>query len=133
MIHQSSIYTNIIVIIQTYINRLSLTMQIFIAMNYLMLEKYLHFRKQQKHVPRNLFHLVEVTEFMYLFHNSWFFELSSCQRFVQKLERNWNFEDWQESGLIKILELWNFEYSFFVWESLVWNIILSIIIFEKRW
>ena len=34
-------------IIEIYINRLSLTMQIFIAMDYLilMLEKYLHFRK----------------------------------------------------------------------------------------
>ena len=33
-------------IIETYINRLSLTMQIFIAMDYLILmsEKYLHFR-----------------------------------------------------------------------------------------
>ena len=44
-------------IIEIYINRLSLTMQIFIAMDYLilMLEKYLHFRKRQKHVPRNFF------------------------------------------------------------------------------
>ena len=32
-------------------------MQIFIAMDYLILksEKYVHFRKQQKHVPRNFF------------------------------------------------------------------------------
>ena len=44
-------------IIEIYINRLSLTMQIFIAMDYLILmsEKYLHFRKQQKHVPRSFF------------------------------------------------------------------------------
>ena len=42
-------------ITQIYINRLSLTMQIFIAMNYLMLEKYLHFKKRQKHVSRIFF------------------------------------------------------------------------------
>ena len=43
-------------------------MQIFIAMDYLILmsEKYLHFRKRQKHVPRNFSHPVEVTGFMYL-------------------------------------------------------------------
>ena len=42
-------------------------MQIFIAMDYLILmsEKYLHFRKRQKHVPRNFFLPVEVTGFMY--------------------------------------------------------------------
>ena len=43
-------------------------MQIFIAMDYLILmsEKYLHFRKRQKHVPRNYFLPVEVTGFMFL-------------------------------------------------------------------
>ena len=39
-------------ITQIFINRLSLTMQIFIAMNYLMLEKYLHFKKR---ISRNFF------------------------------------------------------------------------------
>ena len=44
-------------IMEIYINKLSLTMLIFIAMDYLILmsEKYLHFRKRQKHVPRNFF------------------------------------------------------------------------------
>ena len=44
-------------IIEIYINRLSLTMQLFIAMDCLILmsEKYLHFRKQQKHVLRKFF------------------------------------------------------------------------------
>ena len=44
-------------IIEIYINRLSLTMQISIAMDCLILmsEKYLHFRKDQKHHPRNFF------------------------------------------------------------------------------
>ena len=39
-------------IIEVYINRLSTTTQIFIAMDYLILmsEKYHHFRKSQKHV-----------------------------------------------------------------------------------
>ena len=41
-------------IIETYINRLSTTMQIFIAMDYLitMSEKYLYFRKIKKHLAR---------------------------------------------------------------------------------
>ena len=53
---------------EIYINRLSLTMQVFITMDYLILmsEKYLHFRKRQKHVPRNYFLPVEVTGFMFL-------------------------------------------------------------------
>ena len=44
-------------IIEIYINRLSLTMQIFLAMDCLILmsETYLHFRKNQKHLPRNFF------------------------------------------------------------------------------
>ena len=44
-------------IIELYINRLSLTIQIFIAMDYLILtsEKYLYFRKRWRHVPRNFF------------------------------------------------------------------------------
>ena len=54
--------------IETYINRLSTTTQIFIAMDYLILKsgKYVHFRKKLKHVARNFFsHPVEVTGFMY--------------------------------------------------------------------
>ena len=44
-------------IIKIHINRLTLTMQILIAMDYLILmsEKYLHFTKRQKHVARNFF------------------------------------------------------------------------------
>ena len=44
-------------IIEIHINRLTIIMQIFIAMDYLILisEKYLHFRKRQKHVPRDFF------------------------------------------------------------------------------
>ena len=44
-------------IIEIHINRLSIIMQIFIAMDYLILisEKYLHFRIRQKHVPRDFF------------------------------------------------------------------------------
>ena len=43
-------------------------MQIFIVMDYLIMmsEKYLYFRKRQKHVPRNYFLPVEVTWFMFL-------------------------------------------------------------------
>ena len=44
-------------IIKIHINRLTLTMQILIAMDYLILmsEKYLYFTKRQKHVARNFF------------------------------------------------------------------------------
>ena len=44
-------------IIEIYIHRLSTTMQIFLAMNYLILmsEKYVHLRKRQKHIPRIFF------------------------------------------------------------------------------
>ena len=71
-----------------YINKLSTTTQIFIAMNYLivMSEKYLHFRKRQKLVARKVSsHPVEVTGSMY-FGN--FFELCVSQRYVLNLERN---------------------------------------------
>ena len=52
-IHKNNNYN----IIEINVNKLSLTMQIFIAMDYLMLmsEKYLHFRKRQNHVQRNFF------------------------------------------------------------------------------
>ena len=54
--------------IEIYINRLSTTTQIFMAMDYLigMLEKYLHFKKRQKHGARKFFfHPGEVTGSMY--------------------------------------------------------------------
>ena len=63
-------------------------MQIFIAMDYLMLmlEIYLRFRKRQKHVPRNFFSTHR---------GNWihvpleiFFELCVSQRSVQKRKRN---------------------------------------------
>ena len=42
---------------EIYTNRLSTTTQIFITMDYLIFisEKYLHFRKRQKHVGRKFF------------------------------------------------------------------------------
>ena len=57
MIHQSSIYINIMIThtIEIYVHRLSTTMQIFMAMDYLILmsKKYVCFRKRQKNVLRN--------------------------------------------------------------------------------
>ena len=48
-----------------------------------MSEKYLHFRKRQKHVARKFFpHPVEI--------NGLFFESCVFQRYKQKFERNWN-------------------------------------------
>ena len=61
------IYTNYN-IIEIYINRLSTTTQIFIAMDYLIMmsEKYLYFRKRKKHLARTFFtHPIEVTGSMY--------------------------------------------------------------------
>ena len=55
-------------IIEIYINRLSTTTQIFIAMDYLIMmsEKYLYFRKRKKHLARTFFtHPIEVTGSMY--------------------------------------------------------------------
>ena len=55
-------------IIKIYINRLSTTTQIFIAMDYLitMSENYLYFRKRKKHLVRTFFtHPIEVTGSMY--------------------------------------------------------------------
>ena len=50
-------------IIEIYINRLSITTQIFIAMDYsiMMSEEYFHFRKKQKHWQRHFSHPVKVT------------------------------------------------------------------------
>ena len=55
-------------IIEIYINRLSTTTQIFIAMDYLIMmsENYRYFRKRKKHLARTFFtHPTEVTGFMY--------------------------------------------------------------------
>ena len=55
-------------IIEIYINRLSTTTQIFMAMDYLILtsENYIHFRKRQKYAAKKFFpHPVEVTGSMY--------------------------------------------------------------------
>ena len=56
-------------IIEIYINRLSTTMEIFIALDYLIMmsEKYLYFRKRKKnHLPRTFFtHPKEVAGSMY--------------------------------------------------------------------
>ena len=55
-------------IIEIYINRLSTTTQIFIAMDYLIMmsEKYLYFRKRKKHLARTFFtHPIEVTGFIH--------------------------------------------------------------------
>ena len=54
--------------IKIFINRLSTTMQIFIAMRYLIMmsKKYLYFRKRKKHLTRTFFtHPIEVTGSMY--------------------------------------------------------------------
>ena len=66
-------------------------MQIFIAMDYLilMLQMYLHFKKQQKHEPRD-FLSPRRGNFIHL-PKEMFFELCASQRSVQKLKRNWNF------------------------------------------
>ena len=78
-------------IIEIYINRLSLTMQIFIAMDYLILmsEKYLHFRKWQMHVPGNFFS-TRRSNWNHVPYET-FFELCVFQRSVQKLKKIWNF------------------------------------------
>ena len=50
--------------IKIYINRLSTTKQVFMAMDYsiMMSEKYFHFRKRQKNLAKTFFsHPVEVT------------------------------------------------------------------------
>ena len=55
-------------IIEIYINRLSTTTQISIAMDYLIMmsEKWLYFRKRKKHVARSIFtHPTEITGYMY--------------------------------------------------------------------
>ena len=75
-------------IIEIYINRLSTTTQILIAIDYFMLmsEKYFHFRKRQKHVAKTPFsHPVEVTGSMYfgnIFRTVWI----SIQAFLKKLK-----------------------------------------------
>ena len=78
-------------IIEIYINRLSTTTQIFIAMDYLIMmsEKYLYFRKRKKHLARKFFtHPIEETLEM-------FFKLSVYQRYVQKLKK--------EFGIIQVI------------------------------
>ena len=65
-------YTNCNMI-KIYINRLSTTTQVFMAMDYsiMMSEKYFHFRKRQKNLAKTFFsHPVEVTGSMN-FGNSW--------------------------------------------------------------
>ena len=75
-------------IIEISINTLSLTMQIFMAMDYLILmsEKYLNFGKRENHVPRNFFSLSR-SNWIHVPYEI-FFELCVSQRFVQKHKRN---------------------------------------------
>ena len=79
-------------IIEIYINILSLKMQIFIAIDYLilMLEKYLHFKKWRRHVSRNFFspcrknwihvYLIDYVYLIDLYKNLKVIEISKLQR-----------------------------------------------------
>ena len=65
-------------------------MQFFIAVNYLILmsEKYLHFRKREKHMTKNFFsNSGKVSGSMYFGNIFWLMCIYRCK---QKLERNWN-------------------------------------------
>ena len=80
MIEQSLKYRNCNVR-EIHMNRLNTATQILIAMDYLILlsEKYLHFRKRQKHVARKVFsHPVEVTGSMYFRNLEWNWNNSGC-------------------------------------------------------
>ena len=81
--------------IEICINRLSTTTQIFIAIDYLIMmsEKYLYFRKRKKYLARTFF----PTPIFFSCNLENFFELYVFQKYVQKLERNWN-----NSGCIKV-------------------------------
>ena len=76
---------------EIFTNRLSTTMQIFMTMNCLILmsEKYVHFRKPQKHVLRNFF--LSPYKSLDPCTSEIFFELCVSEKSVQKLEKNWNF------------------------------------------
>ena len=84
-------------IIEIYINRLSTTTQIFIAMDYLIMmsEKYLYFRKRKKHLARTFFtHPIEVTGSMY-FGN--IFRIMCLLKICMKTQKN----NWNNSGIIQ--------------------------------
>ena len=93
-------------IIEIYINRLSTTTQIFIAMDYLIMmsEKYLYFRKRKKHLARTFFtHPIEVTGSMY-FGN--IFRIMClpmiCTKTSKKLE-SLTYQSWKFSLIFKFL------------------------------
>ena len=92
-------------IIEIYINRLSTTTQIFIAMDYLIMmsEKYLYFRKRKKHLTRTFFtHPIEVTGSMY-FGN--IFRIMCLPKICTKsLKEIWIIKD--VSKLIIFVNLW---------------------------
>ena len=92
-------------IIEIYINRLSTTTQIFIAMDYLIMmsEKYLYFRKRKKHLARTFFtHPIEVTGSMY-FGN--IFRIMCLPKICTKsLKEIWIIKD--VSKLIIFVNLW---------------------------
>ena len=77
-------------ILEIYINRLSTTTQIFIAMDYLimMLEEDLYFRKRKNHLTRKFFtHPIEVTGPMYFGNIFWVMCLPKiCTKTWKKLE-----------------------------------------------
>ena len=77
-------------IIQIYINRLSTTTQISIAMDYLIMmsEKCIYFRKRKKHAARSFFtHPIEKTGSMYFKNIFWIISLPKiCTKIQNKLE-----------------------------------------------
>ena len=76
-------------IIEMYINRLSATTQIFIAMHYSILvsEKYFHFRNRENHLAKTfLSHPIEVTGSMY-FRN--IFRIMSFSGFSKIWTKTW--------------------------------------------
>ena len=100
-------------IIEIYISRWSTMAQMFMAMDYLIMmsEKYLHFRKRQKHVAVEFFfHRVEVTGSMYI---RKIFRITCISHIMYKILKE--IETIQVVSKLTIFEnLWEFTYIWVV-------------------
>ena len=88
-------------IIEIYRNILSTTTSIFITMDYSIMisEKYIHFRKRQKHLAKTFFppRKNNWNHDLWNYFSNYEFLRLCVPSFLQKLERNWN-----NSGCIKV-------------------------------
>ena len=130
-------------IIEIYINRLSATTQIFIAIDYLIMmsEKYLYFRKRKKPFGKNIFYPPHRSNWIHVlwkyFLNYAFTKDVYRYGIIQNVSKLMIFLNlWVLSFTAvwtKKMKQWNPDYSFCLRSLLLVQNIFWFIFFEERW